>query len=144
MILLATSIWVLVDTVQLGVRKGVLFGSFYDMGPAGWFFACLLLWFVAVPCYLHARPRYLALAGHVSRQPATSSHPHRPLIQSGRVTAHAAAAAAHQPPLPSANPSAAPFGVSLAEQISKLASLHSRGVLTDEEFTAAKTRLLRA
>ncbi len=32
------------------------------MGPAGWFFSCLLLWIVMFPYYLYVRPRYVAYA----------------------------------------------------------------------------------
>lgn len=37
---------------------------------------------------------------------------------------------------------ASPAPVSIADEIEKLADLHSRGILTDAEFEAAKTRLL--
>lgn len=40
--------------------------GFLDMGAAGWFFCCLLLWIVAFPVYLAMRPedRALCRAGH--------------------------------------------------------------------------------
>jgi hypothetical protein len=43
---------------------------------------------------------------------------------------------------PSASPAPAPAAVSLGDELNKLAELRASGVLTDEEFTAAKARLL--
>jgi hypothetical protein len=54
---LASSLWVLVDSIRLGAKRGALGGGFLDMGPVAWFFACLLLWIVAMPCYLVTRRR---------------------------------------------------------------------------------------
>jgi len=56
---LATSIWVLVDAKSIGVQKGQVPG-FTDIGPWGWFFACLLLWIVGFPLYLSKRAKYIA------------------------------------------------------------------------------------
>ena len=54
---IGTSLWVLFDSVSIGVKKGGIKG-FFDMGPAGWFFSCLLLWIVAFPVYLAKRNEY--------------------------------------------------------------------------------------
>jgi hypothetical protein len=44
---------------------------------------------------------------------------------------------------PAATPAAAPAaGPSMADQIGQLADLHQQGVLTDDEFAAAKAKLL--
>jgi putative oligomerization/nucleic acid binding protein len=43
------------------------------------------------------------------------------------------------PPPPAAPPAAEP---SMMDQLSQLADLHKQGVLTDDEFTAAKAKLL--
>ena len=51
----------------------------------------------------------------------------------------AAAAAAAPAPAPAAPPAAAP---DLMGELSKLADLKAAGVLTDEEFSAAKAKLL--
>jgi len=54
-------------------------------------------------------------------------------------------AATIPPPAPTAQINAAPPGSaapSVAERLESLGKLHSTGVLTDEEFTAAKKRLL--
>lgn len=61
-IVLVTACLVAVDASNLGARRGALGGGFLDMGPAGWFFACLLLWIVAFPSYLAARPRLVRRA----------------------------------------------------------------------------------
>lgn len=54
-----TSVWVLFDAHATGVRKGQTTGL-TDMGPVGWFFACLFLWIVAFPLYLAKRPALAA------------------------------------------------------------------------------------
>lgn len=51
---IATSIWVLIDTKKTGVKRGQLKGV-ANLGPWGWFFACLLLWIVGFPYYLSKR-----------------------------------------------------------------------------------------
>jgi hypothetical protein len=56
-----TTLWVLIDANTLKVRKGRLGGGFFDMGVAGWFFSCLLLWIVAFPAYLAKRGEYKRL-----------------------------------------------------------------------------------
>ena len=56
-IAVATSIWVAVDASAIGVKKGQLKGL-AGMGPAGWFFACLLLWIVGFPFYLAKRGEF--------------------------------------------------------------------------------------
>jgi hypothetical protein len=52
-----TSVWVLVDARTLGIEKGQIKG-FFNMGPTGWFFSCLLCWIVAFPAYLVKRHEY--------------------------------------------------------------------------------------
>ncbi|HSX68519.1 SHOCT domain-containing protein [Nocardioides sp.] len=64
-----------------------------------------------------------------------------------RVAANEAQAAAYAAPKPApaaarSAPTAAPAVPNLADQLSALVGLHAAGALTDEEFTAAKTRLL--
>jgi len=53
-VVLGTSIWVLIDTKIIGVKKGQLKGM-ADLGPWGWFFVCLLLWIIGFPFYLAKR-----------------------------------------------------------------------------------------
>jgi hypothetical protein len=57
----------------------------------------------------------------------------------------AAAEAAAAPPAPVAVPAAAPEAAPVdpqMEQLQNLADLHSQGILSDEEFTAAKAKAL--
>jgi len=59
-----TSIWVFVDAKKIGVKKGQVQGL-ADLGPAGWLFACLLLWIVAFPLYLIKRPELKRVNGMI-------------------------------------------------------------------------------
>jgi hypothetical protein len=45
-------------------------------------------------------------------------------------------------PPPAAAPAAAPAGDDLVAKIQELAQLHQQGILSDDEFTAAKQKLL--
>lgn len=56
-VIIATSLWVLVDAKTIGIRKGQING-FFNMGPWGWFFVCLLFWIVGFPFYLAKRGEY--------------------------------------------------------------------------------------
>jgi uncharacterized membrane protein len=67
-VVIGTSVWVLVDSNSIGVKKGKI-GGLFNMGPAGWFFSCLLLWIVAFPAYIVKRSEYKRMAtmgGHPS------------------------------------------------------------------------------
>ena len=55
-IVFGTSLWVLIDSRNIGIKKGSTKG-FFDMGPTGWFLACLLCWIAAFPVYLVKRWR---------------------------------------------------------------------------------------
>ena len=59
--IIGTSIWVLVDAQQIGIKRGQLGGGFLDMTPGGWFFLCLLLCIVGFPLYLAKRPEYVRI-----------------------------------------------------------------------------------
>jgi len=54
---IATSIWVLVDAKTIGVKKGQITGM-GNMGPWSWFFGCLLLWIVCFPFYVAKRGEF--------------------------------------------------------------------------------------
>ena len=58
---IGTTMWVGIDSHNLGMRKGALKGNSLDLSTTGWVFVCLLLWIVAFPCYLVARGRYLQI-----------------------------------------------------------------------------------
>jgi Short C-terminal domain len=53
-----------------------------------------------------------------------------------------AAAAQYAPPAPAPAPAAAAGGVDLVAELQKLASLKDAGILSEEEFAAAKAKLL--
>ncbi|NOU35951.1 MAG: hypothetical protein HOO88_04200 [Kiritimatiellaceae bacterium] len=61
-IVIATSIWVLVDAKTIGVKKGQISGV-ANMGAFGWFFVCLLLWIVGFPFYLAKRGEFKKING---------------------------------------------------------------------------------
>jgi hypothetical protein len=61
LLVVATIVCVGVDASRLGVRRGCRGGGFLDMSVFAWVVACLLVWFVALPCYLVARPKYVQL-----------------------------------------------------------------------------------
>jgi hypothetical protein len=46
------------------------------------------------------------------------------------------------PPAPAQQTPAAPAASPMLDQLNQLATLHQQGVLTDDEFTAAKAKLL--
>jgi tetratricopeptide (TPR) repeat protein len=54
------SLWVLYDAKQIGVRKGLIKGL-GNMGPWGWYIACLLLWIVVLPFYLYKRNEFIKI-----------------------------------------------------------------------------------
>jgi hypothetical protein len=62
MIVVASSIWVLVDAKSIGVQKGQIKGM-GDIGPWGWFFVCLLFWIIGFPFYLAKRGEYKRING---------------------------------------------------------------------------------
>jgi hypothetical protein len=70
LVVLAVAFGVAFDAHRLGAKRGVLGGGLLDMGPVAWFFCLVMMWIVALPCYLIKRPklvRYQSLqAGHPS------------------------------------------------------------------------------
>jgi hypothetical protein len=61
-VIVATSVWVLVDAKTIGVKKGQIQGM-GNMGPWSWFLVCLLLWIVGFPFYLAKRPEFKRING---------------------------------------------------------------------------------
>jgi hypothetical protein len=150
-LVIGTSVWVAVDASNLCVRRGSLGGGFLDIGVAGWFFACLLLWIVAFPAYLVVRPRHVARKqvtdrGAVHPPPSAafgtppggarftpaSQWPQTPTIQ-GTSSYYAAGGAPAQP-----------SRSSVGEELSRLSALRDDGALTQEEFDTLKARLLQS
>ncbi len=68
-VVIATSIWVLVDAEKIGVKKGRVEGL-ADLGPWGWFAFCILLWIIGFPYYLAKRGelKRIAESGPSSQQ----------------------------------------------------------------------------
>lgn len=66
-VVLATSIWVLIDAKTIGVKKGQIQGL-GDLGPWGWFFVCLLLWIIGFPFYLAKRSEYIRINSDLGNQ----------------------------------------------------------------------------
>ncbi len=54
-------VWVYVDARSIGVRKGLMPGSF-DMSAEAWALLCLLIWVVGLPLYLSKRGELRRLA----------------------------------------------------------------------------------
>ena len=78
LMVIATSIWVYFDAKAIGVKKGQLSGI-ANMGPVGWFFACLGLWIIAFPVYLGKRAEFKRINGvqagqSPNRSPRLCSH----------------------------------------------------------------------
>lgn len=61
-IVIVTSVWVLIDAKNIGIRKGQMAGLL-NLGPWGWFICCLLLWIITFPCYLVKRIQYKKING---------------------------------------------------------------------------------
>jgi hypothetical protein len=57
LLVIGSSIWVVVDAKSIGVKRGQIKGI-GNMGPWGWFVACLLLWILAFPLYLSKRSEF--------------------------------------------------------------------------------------
>ena len=57
LMLVGTSIWVLIDAKNIGVKPGQVKGL-GNMGPWSWFFGCILLWIVIFPYYLCKRGEF--------------------------------------------------------------------------------------
>jgi len=80
---LVSSIWVFTDAQKIGVKKGLVTGL-ADLSPAGWLFACLLLWIVALPLYLIKRPalKPALLFTHKSRHRTLAHEPDQDAVRS--------------------------------------------------------------
>jgi hypothetical protein len=71
LVIVATSIWVLVDADSIGVKKGQIQGV-GDMGKWSWFFSCLGIWIFAFPFYLSKRNEFKEAAGRGTGRPRVS------------------------------------------------------------------------
>jgi len=57
LLVIGSSIWVVVDAKSIGVKRGQIKGI-ANMGPWGWFVACLLFWILGFPLYLSKRSEF--------------------------------------------------------------------------------------
>lgn len=165
LVVIGTSIGVAVDASNLGVRRGLLGSSIADMGPAGWFFCCLLLWIVAFPAYLITRPKYVAAAAAKTQAwpgtggpvaparlpppPYGGCSPAHPVGQYSGFTAAPQLATSEPWAVPPANQAApaavtaaVPAGGSVVDQLTRLSELRQSGALTEAEFELLKGQLL--
>lgn len=88
---IGSTVWVGVDASRLGVRRGRLPGSAFDMSVTSWVICCLFLWIIAFPCYLVARGRYQQLPapwlGHSGSLPfGAAGYSNSPNILPGMAT----------------------------------------------------------
>ena len=105
-IVLLSSIWVLVDTLTLGARKGLIKG-FFDMGPFAWFMACLLFWLICFPAYLVHRPQ-LKRAAEAAKRAQLSGAGHAPGFAAAGVAGSVPPGMPTQFPLPFPCPNCGP------------------------------------
>jgi hypothetical protein len=141
LVVIGTSIWVAIDASHIGARKGLIKGS-GNMGPAGWFVCCLLIWIIGFPVYLAKRSEIKAAAaasnvsvptpvsaGHVAQNSVASPPGWYPQIAQSqqRLVEDTASSVA-----------------SKADELVKLDALRKSGILTEQEFDAEKARLLGA
>ena len=54
-IVVASAVWVFFDARQIGVRKGLVPGQWWDADPTTWTVGTLLLWILFFPMYLAKR-----------------------------------------------------------------------------------------
>jgi hypothetical protein len=142
LLVIVTSIWVAVDASNIGARRGLIKGL-GDMGPAGWFFCCLLVWIVGVPVYLAKRSEIKAAAALIvaTSTPSDVAQLSQPPLTQRASCSH---------PNPTAQGDQHDWSrtgsakASKADELAKLAALRGSGVLTQEEFDVEKAKLLAA
>lgn len=61
-IVIGSSIWVLIDAMTIGVKRGQIQGV-ANMGPWNWFFDSLLLWIVVFSFYFAKRSEFKSING---------------------------------------------------------------------------------
>ncbi|MFN8026993.1 MAG: SHOCT domain-containing protein [Acidimicrobiia bacterium] len=83
-----------------------------------------------------------AVSGRVQRRQAEKYADRDAQIYAEREAAYQQQVAPQPAPAPVAAPAAESAGDETIEQLQKLAELHSQGILSDEEFAAAKAKIL--
>ena len=145
LVVFGTSLWVLIDARNIGIRKGTTTG-FFNMGPTGWFIACLLCWIAAFPVYLVKRREHLlnAAAGHQAGRSQDTDFVSQlggltDLSAKGLLTAEEFRT--KRLALVSRVLEQAPHA-DFISQLGTLADLSTQGFLTDEEFQTRKKDLV--
>jgi hypothetical protein len=129
-VVIATSIWVAIDSCKLGAGRG---RRFLELAPLSWFCACLLFWIAIFPYYLIERRRVLA-----ARVPQAPITPPWPSALTAGVEPSEDIAARERPTLtPRSN---AP--VSLSAELERLYQLHQSGALSADEYATLKQRAI--
>ncbi len=145
-VVFGSSFWVLIDSRKIGIKKGTSNG-FFNMGPTGWFLACLLFWIAAFPFYLVKRREHMQAVAEkeqaacaqdtdfVSQLDALTS-----LSTQGLLTADDFQTRRLE--LVSRILEQAPHA-DFMSRLGTLADLSTQGFLTDEEFQTRKKELVR-
>ena len=144
-VVFGTSLWVLIDSRNIGIKKGTSNG-FFNMGPTGWFLACLLCWIAAFPAYLVKRREHMrALA---AKEQAASARDTDFVSQLGALTdlstqglLTAEEFRTKRLELVSRILEQASHA-DLMSQLGTLADLSTQDFLTDEEFQTKKKELV--
>ena len=145
-VLFGSSLWVLFDSRNIGIKKGTTKG-FLDMGPTGWFLACLLCWIAAFPAYLVKRREHIqAIAAHEQAANARETDFVSQLGALAKLATQGLLTAddfrARRLELVSRILDQASHG-DLMSQLGTLADLSTQGFVTDEEFQTRKKALVR-
>jgi len=149
-VVFGTSVWVLIDSRNIGIKKGTTTG-FFNMGPTGWFVACLLCWIAAFPVYLIKRREHLLAveAGQqsdsingdakdtdfVSQLNALTSQSTRGLLTADEFRTQRLALASRAFEKTTQG--------DLISQLGALADLSTEGFFTEEEFQIRKREIVR-
>lgn len=149
-IVFGTSVWVLIDSRNIGIKKGSTKG-FFNMGPTGWFLACLLCWIAAFPVYLIKRREHLLAVADGDKD---SSCPGETAdtdfgAQLDALTNQSSLGLLSADEFQTQRLALAERALEKAPQadfmtrLSSLADLSTQGFLTDEEFQARKRSLVQ-
>ena len=145
-VVFGTSVWVLIDSRNIGIKKGSTTG-FFNMGPTGWFLACLLCWIAAFPVYLIKRREHLLAVASGGQSDSTRDTDFVSQLgaltdQSARGVLTADEFRTQRLALASRALEKAPQG-DFISKLGALADLSTQGFFTDEEFQARKKDLVR-
>ena len=138
LVVIGTSIWVAIDASNIGARKGLVKGV-GNMGPAGWFFCCLLIWIIGFPVYLAKRSVIKAAAASTASVPAPTAVSQ--VVQTPPPPPNWYPSLPVQAQKPAEEGTGSGF-TSKADELVKLDALRQSGVLSQEEFDAEKAKLL--